>query len=230
MISSDVQTLSPGNSIILYTLDSTSLGGELLHFHGYMQEGPIYWQGVSFAAWPITDEGFDLDTQQPPTPKLTVGNIDGTISALCLAFDDLLLAKLTRHRTFVQYLDAANFPGGNPTADPTQELPPDIWVLEQKLAEDSEHVQWALSNPMNMQGQQLPGRPIIANMCGWVSIGGYRGPYCGYTGGPVADIYDVPTSDSAKDMCSGTLKGCKLRFGANNELPFGSYPAAGLVR
>lgn len=64
-------------------------------------------------------EGFEKTSAQQPVPKLSVGNIDGSISALCLTYQDLLGSKVTFHRTFGKYLDAVNFGGVNPTADPT---------------------------------------------------------------------------------------------------------------
>ncbi|PXV60654.1 lambda-like phage minor tail protein L [Dyella jiangningensis] len=225
----DVQQLEPGAEIWLVECDSTAIGGDLLRFHGYCQVGTITWQGNQYSPWPLDMEGFERTSAQQPTPKLTVGNIDATISALCLLCQDMVGAKITVHLTTGKYLDAVNFPGGNPTADPTQEAV-DVWLIERKASEDNEKVQFELSSPLNFQGMQLPARDIVADVCPWVAIGGYRGVYCGYTGGPVADINDQPTSDPTKDACSGTLAACKMRFGASNPLPFGGFPAAGLLR
>ena len=229
-IYADVQALEPGALVDLYVLDGTNIGGSILNFHGYTQVGTITWQGVQYEPWPLQAEGFEKTGDQQPVPKLSVGNIDGSISSLCINFQDMVGAKLTVHRTLGKYLDAVNFPGGNPTADPTQEIPPEIWYIERKASEDNEVVQFEFSSPLNFQGAQLPGRQIIANVCPWVAIGGYRGQFCGYTGGPVADLNDVATSDPSKDNCSGTITGCKFRFGGAPSLPFGGFPAAGLTR
>lgn len=233
-IYADIQTLEPGAWVELFDLDARAItgggAGDILHFHGYTQVGPIYWQGTTYEPWPVQAHGFELNTEQPPQPTFSAGNVNGRITALCLAYQDLVGAKLTRRRTLGKYLDAANFAGGNPTADPEQEISPDIWFLERRASEDNTQVTWELSNPMDFGGRQLPGRDIIANVCGWLIKGGYRGPYCGYTGGPVADINDVPTSDPAQDACGGRLVSCGLRFGATNELPYGSFPAASLIK
>jgi len=159
-------------------------------------------------------------------PKLSVGNIDSSISALCLTYQDLLGSKVTFHRTFGKYLDAVNFGGVNPTADPTQEIPPEIWFIERKAFDDNEVVQFELSSAMDFGGVMLPRRQITANVCGWR----YRSAECGYTGGPVADVNDVATSNPALDDCSLRVSGCKLRFGAAGELPYGSFAAASLTR
>jgi lambda family phage minor tail protein L len=79
-------------------------------------------------------------------------------------------------------------------------------------------------------GQTLPGRQITANMCGWLKHGGYRGPYCGYTGTLYFTRDDVPTADPARDKCSGRVGSCKLRFGETAALPFGGFPAADALR
>lgn len=229
-INADIQTLEPGALVELFELDATAIGAELYRFHGYQKTGSIWWQGLEYTPWPIQADGFQMtgDAQQPQ-PKLLVGNVTGFISALCLGFEDLVGAKLTRRRTLGRYLDSRNFADGNTEADPDEEFPADIWYVEQKTGESKTEVEFALSSPINLNNKQLPGRQIVANCCQWLSIGGYRGPYCGYTGGPVATDDDIITTDAAQDRCSGTLKGCKLRFGENNQLRYGSFPTAGRI-
>ncbi|MDR3446012.1 phage minor tail protein L [Dyella sp.] len=233
-IFADIQTLEPGAWVELFDLDVRSItgggAGDVLHFHGYTQVGPIYWRGTPYEPWPVQADGFEVNTDQPPQPTFSAGNVNGRITALCLAYQDLVGAKLTRRRTLGKFLDAANFPSGNPTADPDQEVPPDIWYLERRSGEDYTQITWELSSPMDFGSRQLPGRDIIANVCGWLMKGGYRGPYCGYNGPPVATIDDQPTADPSKDACSGRLVACGFRFGANNELPYGGFPAASLIK
>lgn len=149
---------------------------------------------------------------------------------MCLLFDDLVGAKVVRRQTLVKYLDAANFPDGNPTADSDEHFPDEVWFIERKLSEDKEMVEFELTTAIDLNGEQLPGRQIIAGTCGWLIRGGYRGPYCGYNGPPVADVNDQPTDDPAQDQCGGRVGSCKLRFGPNSPLPHGGFPAAGLLR
>jgi lambda family phage minor tail protein L len=230
-INEDVQKLEPGPLIELFELDGTAAGfAEITRFHGMPDRNPIWWNGEEYSPWPIHAEGFDLSTDQPPSPKLQVSNINMSMTALCLAYDDLVGAKLTRRRTFAKYIDAVNFPDGNPNADPTQEMPLEIWYIERKVAETPEIVEWQLASALDFNGVQLPRRKIIATRCMWISIGGYRGPYCGYTGPAVAMADDTPTASLALDRCGGRVSSCKLRFGENNPLPYGGFPAAGLMR
>ncbi|ASK92623.1 phage minor tail protein L [Xanthomonas campestris pv. trichodesmae] len=226
----DIQTLEPGARVTLFELDATSLGADSLLFHAHLQTNPIVWQGQVYDPWPVEATGFERTSDQPPNPRLRVGNIDGTITALCLLFDDLVGARLIRRQTLAKYLDPVNFAGGNPTADPEEHFPDEIWFIERKVSEDHTQVEFELATAADLNGEQLPGRQIIANTCSWIIRGGYRGPYCGYNGPPVADINDNPVSEPSLDVCGGKVRSCKLRFGANNPLPYGGFPAAGLLR
>jgi len=226
----DIQRLEPGDLIELFELDATGIGGDHARFHAYRLIGAIWWQGQQYDAWPMEAQDFTRTGGQQPRPILSVGNVNGSISALCMHFQDMIGARVIRRRTFAKYLDAANFPGGNANADPLQEMPPEVWAIDRKASEDDQTVSFELASPLDFGDAQLPGRQIIASRCGWITRGGYRGPYCGYAGPPVADADDQPTSDITRDRCSGRVAGCKLRFGANNPLPYGGFPAAGLMR
>lgn len=224
----DIQKLTPGQYVELYEMDLTNLGGDTYYFHGYTQVGPIYWQGMEYTPWPIKVEGMGMTGEgQQNSPTLSVGNVSGLLTALCRIYDDLVDAKIVRHRTMGRFLDAVNFPGGNPEADPQEHFADDTYTIDQKQSADDELMVFALKSPLIASDRKLPGRQIVANCCQWLTIGGYRGVYCGYTGSNYATDKDVVTDDPEQDMCSGTLTGCKLRFGANNPLRYGSYPSAG---
>lgn len=228
MITADIQGLEPGARVELFEMDSTMIaGGSVLRFHGYQQVATIWWQGNEYTAWPIQADGFAKTGEgQQPSPKLSVGNVDGSISSLCILMDDLVGAKVVRHVTLGQYLDARNFAGGNSTADPTQEFPADVWFIEQKTAETNEVVEFELASSLDLQGQMLPRRQIIANLCPFI----YRGAYCNYTGSLMYDVNDQPVAVKVLDVCSKRLSGCKIRFGATQVLNFGGFPAAALVQ
>ncbi len=215
----DVQSLEPGQYVTLYTVDASALGAEVYRFHSYGQVGSIVWQGETFEPWPVEATGFEMSTNAPASPRMKLGNVGGFITALALQFDDLIGATVTRHRTLGKYLD------GQPEADPDEHFPDDIWRIEQKLAETNELVDFELASSLDFNGIQLPARPITANSCFWQ----YRDADCGYTGPPVATREDIITSDAELDDCGKRPQSCKLRFGANNPLPFGGFPAAGLI-
>ncbi|MFY4027130.1 phage minor tail protein L [Achromobacter xylosoxidans] len=239
-IYADVQKLEVGDLVELYELDATPIGGTLQRFHGYTQVGPIWWKGNQYDPWTITAEGFEqVGDGQQPTPTLSVGNIGadaegkpiaGVISSLCIALDDLVGAWVRVRRTLGSYLDARNFPEGNPTANPAEELPPEVWIVQQKTAETAEVVEFQLSSALDFDGQQLPSRPILAGVCSWLRKGGYRGPYCGYAGSRMFDLAGNPVTDPARDRCSGLMSDCKKRFGEYEVINFGGFPSADLIR
>lgn len=218
-IASEVQKLETSAIVDLYILDATICGGGVVRFHSIHDEVQL-WQGVDYAPWPIKAEGFGRTSDQQPIPKLTAANLDGTISAMCLQYEDLIGAKVIRKRTFAKYLD------GQPDADPAQHFPDEIWFIERKSSESRKDVEFELSSPFNFAGKKLPGRQIVKNQCSFE----YRGPYCNYTGPAVATIDDQPTSDPALDNCSRLITGCKLRLWPDGVLNFGGFVAAGLVR
>ena len=246
-ITLDIQKLEPGALVTLYELDATGIGGPAQRFHGYVDTDKIYWQGEEYEAWPIEATGFSRTSDgQQAQPTLTVGNIGmdeagnpvpGIISSLCIAYDDLVGARLIRHQTLAKYLDAENFDGGNPDADPDEELPQEIWLIEQKTGETSETIEFTLSSPIDFSERMLPDRQIIANVCPWLWKGGYRGAYCGYTGTAYFDADGNAVTDPALDRCGGRLTDCKKRFAADQGVSedaavvnYGGFPSADRLR
>ena len=241
--------LEPGREVRLFEVDGSAFGvAEVLRFHAYniphseeeiiaaggdeskLPAKSIWWQGEEYSAWPCQIEGIEASTDgSSPQPKLTVANLDSSITALCLAYDDLLQAKVTIHDTLAQYLDAANFAGGNTTADPTQEKLK-VFYIDAKSGEDGETVEFTLSSPMDLQGLMIPTRQLHS-LCTWCIRNKYRtGDGCDYAGTRYFDKNNNPVSDPSLDECNGTLTACKLRFGEINELSFGGFPGTSLIR
>ena len=228
---SDVQKLEPGNLIRLFELDLSEYSGGIQRFHGHMQSGIITWQGLEYAPIAIDVTGMEMNGGKTVAPVLSIGNMingqRGAVSALCLYFNDFVGAKLTVHETFAHYLDPVNFPEGNPSASDSEAV--SIWYIEQKTSENVQQVQFELASPTSYADMLIPTRQIT-NRCTWCVRGEYRGDSCGYTG-PYVDVDGNPTTDPEQDKCSGLLdSGCKPRFGADAELPFGGFPSAGLLR
>lgn len=241
----DIQVLEPGSEVLLFELDGSDYGADVLRFHGHaipytaaeliaagadadqLPAKAIWWQGEEYGAWPMQIDGIQANGDGTAVrPSLSVGNVNGRITALCLAFDDLLQFKLTMRHTLVRYIDAQNFPGGNAEADPTQESI-EVWYVDQKTNEDGETVSWELASPGDVGGESI-GRQMTT-LCHWCLTGGYRGPNCGYTG-PYFDKDGNPTTNPELDECNGLLTtGCEPRWGAGNELPFGGFPAVSLI-
>lgn len=145
---------------------------------------------------------------------------------MCRIYGDLVGARVVRKRTLARFLDAVNFVGGNPAADPNESFGDEIYYVNQKTREDFEVVEFELATRMDVEGVQLPRRQVIRNTCPWR----YRGDGCGYGGPPVADINDIQVVDLSNDVCGKRLSSCRMRFGAYGWLPFGGFPGASQYR
>lgn len=229
-IASELQKLAPNAIIELFQLDATTFGGDVYYFHAGTNEltESVTWQGQEYQPYPVQITGFEFNAGgQLPRPKLVVSNLSGIITALVLAYDDLLGAKIIRKRTMLKYLDAVNFDGGvNPDADPTAEFPDDIYFIDRKSNENKLLVEFELAASFDVQGVKLPRRQIIQNICPWK----YRGAECGYAGTNYFNSNDDPVGTLAQDVCGKRISSCEARFGANSEIPFGGFPAAALIK
>ncbi|CDH02812.1 hypothetical protein XBFM1_460002 [Xenorhabdus bovienii str. feltiae Moldova] len=165
-INADLQRLEVGHKILLFSVDGSAFGGPELYFHNHTipyteaeLENPddlpiksIWWQGVEYKPWPVRIEGLEVNSDgRTVSPTLSVANLDGTISAMCLAYQNMAQARVTLRMTFAHYLDARNFPEGNPEANPTQEKI-DVYYIDSKTHEDNTEIHFALSSPADLQG------------------------------------------------------------------------------
>jgi lambda family phage minor tail protein L len=168
------------------------------------------------------------------------------------AGNDLGGAEVRRIRTLAKYLDSDNFgsnklaitQGGdslvtqgsdnlefsvvvtNATADPNARFPDERWFIDRKSSETRDSVTFELASKFDLAGQKIPKRQVIANVCQWK----YRSSECSYTGSNYFDVNGNSVSTLAEDVCGKRVASCKLRFGENAELPFGSFPGAGLTK
>lgn len=226
----ELQKLTPSTIIELCELDMSPYGQGILRFHPGTNalRQSVIWAGNEYVPFPLEMTGFEMNGhQQLPTPTLRLANLRGAITSYILSYNDLVGVKFTRRRTLLKYLDAVNFPNGsNPTADPTQEFPADIYKIEQKTKENKVLVEFSLSTAIDVDGVQIPRRQVIANVCPWK----YRGDGCGYAGTAMYDENDNPTLDPKQDKCGKRLASCKVHFTkanvASTFLPFGGFPSA----
>lgn len=226
-VKEDIQSLAPSAQVELFVLDTSSMpGGTITRFHAGMGgvQANIWWRGEEYQALPVEASGFDVSAKGAlPRPRIKVANVDGLFSAAARDFDDLIGCKVTRRITFVKYLDARNFPDGNPDADPNQSLSEELWFVERKVSENRYIVEWELASAFDLQGVMLPFRQVVQNSCQW----GYRSAECGYTGGYMG-ANDTPVFTAAEDCCPKLYTSCKARFGSQgiNILNFGGFPGA----
>ena len=172
----ELQSLSNKSIIELYSITLvTALHGSssVSRFHsgvGMNSNASIIWQGNTYDRFPVIAEGFEYSGRGTlPRPTLTVSNILGTITALMLQvnattpYNDLQGAKLIRHRTMAQFLDAVNFPSNiNPygTPDSTSEFPQEIYFIDRKTIESREIVQFECVSALDLENIQAPKRQV----------------------------------------------------------------------
>lgn len=222
-----IQAFDQGAWIELFVLDATNVDAGYFYFVSGENElgGNIVWQGQEYIALPVEASGFSVDSGAFPRPRIKLANIQGLFSALLREYKDLIGMKVTRKRTKTVYLDAVNFSGGNPNANPAEHLNDDIFFVTQKLTENKLFIEYELGSAGDLQGVYLPRRCVNANYCTWQ----YRGEECSYTGTQYWDRLGNPVATIALDKCGKTLNDCKLRFGENGELPFGAFTGSSVT-
>jgi lambda family phage minor tail protein L len=222
----DVARLAPLTMVEMFEYNGAPIGDPTIfrwHPGTTVADNAIVWQGITYQPFPIESTGFEMTAAgKLPRPTLRASNIGGSLGAFLRSVKDGLGAAIYRRRTLGKYLDAVNFPGGNPNADPNTSFPDEIFIISRKVSENPIFIEIELAVPFDVAGVQLPWRQVIAGTCQWL----YRGPDCGYAGPPVQDVNGNPTSDPALDMCRKTLTACKARFGEMGVLPTSAFPAS----
>ena len=240
----ELAKINPSAIIELFEirLDSSLHGStDIYRFHAGANanvSGNIVFNSQTYQRIPIKAEGFDFtSTGTLPRPKLSISNLDGSITTLLLlvnattAGNDLCGAEVRRIRTLKKYLD------GESAADPNAQFPQERWFIDRKASETRDQVTFELASKFDLAGQKIPKRQVIANICQWK----YKSPECGYSPGAEAgkvingvtyhrfNADDGPETLDANDVCGKRVSSCECRFGEDNELPFGSFPGAGLT-
>jgi len=229
----ELSVLGPNAIIELFELelDNTLHGASTIYYwHNGVNAavtGNIIFDGNTYVRLPVEATGFDYTSSGSlPRPTLRISNLFSDMTTLLLLVNattpgnDLGGAIVRRIRTLKKFLD------GEANADPNARFPTEIWYVDRKSNENRDLVEFELASKFDLAGVMLPQRQIIANVCQWK----YRGAECGYTGSNYWDINDNVVGTLAQDACGKRVDSCKLRFGATAELPFGSFPGAGLTQ
>ena len=229
----ELAKISPSAVIELFELrlDSTLHGSsDVYRFHAGANAavtGNIVFNTQAYTRIPVKAEGFEYsNTGTLPRPTLSISNLSGTMTTLLLlvnattAGNDLGGAEVRRIRTLKKYLD------GESAADPNAQWPQERWYVDRKITESRDVVSFELASKLDLAGQKIPKRQVIANVCQWK----YRSSECSYTGTDYYDVNGNEVSTEAEDVCGKRVASCKLRFGDTAELPFGSFPGAGLTQ
>ena len=176
--------VEPTALLELYTLfyDYQNDSKSQINFHGGTNGigGPIIFDGQQYLPLPMESEGFDvLGDQRLPRPIIRVSNAGLYISSLLRRFENLNGAKLVRKRTFLKFIDDANFPKKvNPwgTANPSARMPDDKYFISRKMGENKLVVEFELVSSLELENIEIPARKISSRYCSWI----YRGFGCRY--------------------------------------------------
>lgn len=228
----ELSVLDPNAIIELFELqlDATLHGASTIYYwHNGANAnvtGNIIFDGNTYIRLPVEATGFNYSSSGSlPRPTLRISNLFSDMTTLLLLVNattpgnDLGGAIVRRIRTLKKFLD------GEAGADPNARFPTEIWYVDRKSNENRDVVEFELASKFDLAGVMLPQRQIIANVCQWK----YRSAECGYTGSNYWNANDQVVSALAQDACGKRVESCKLRFGATAELPFGSFPGAGLT-
>lgn len=227
-IQEQIQSLEPSAIIELFQLQLTlAVNGvdATFYYHAGTNSltADVVFAGVTYAATPIEMEGFEVSSKGTlPRPTMRVANTTGAISGLLLFYNPLQ-AKVTRIRTCKKFLDAVNFSGGNPTADPTAKFEDDIYYIDRVSKENLQLVEFEMTSKLDLMNLQLPNRQIM-EYCPWR----YRGAECGYKGTAYFDANDIAVSSPSADICGKRFYSCKIRFESQGitDFPHGGFPGS----
>jgi len=187
---SELQSLNPSSLIELFTLQLVegthyATGNPdsvptIFRFHAgtsMNSNANIIWQGDTYQKFPIDAQGFEFSGKgQIPRPQLTMSNLGGIsrsgavlsvtdlliIVNLTTPHNDLLGATVTRLLVLASSLDNANFSSGsNPFGTPnSNELPQEIYVIDRKMSESRNLVQFELTAANDTQNKRVPARQV----------------------------------------------------------------------
>lgn len=164
------ETLKPSTNplVELYELDTTycdPLNGAVFRFtpmteyigpHTGQPEDFVRWGGIVYTPFPIMSSGWEYTFDgAPPKPKLSISNATKFLQAAVSQMGDLVGAKVTRVRTFMNFLD------GQPNADYSQHFPADIFFIDQKTTHNKNMIEWTLISAIERGSVQLPLRQIL---------------------------------------------------------------------
>ena len=234
-IRADQQAAHLGHVVSLYTIDATPVGGRIHRFvPGKWGGGDVVYGGHTYTATPIEVEGIAYGGDGAVArPRLTLARLDEALVSAILATDHWRGARFDRLRTLGQYLD------GEPESDPHRHWPPDVYRIERREKETKTEIVFLLASPLDFDEQQLPGRQVLRDLCGWQYrrwdadtnrfVYAHADVACPHTGTSYFDAEDNAVSDPAKDTCSGRASGCLSRF-PDRVLPFGGFIGVGRLR
>lgn len=217
-IKEQVQKLQVGELITLFEVDTSIYDGDTYYFAPYTTESGsvVEFNGVVYNPIPAKITGYTLKADGSlARPTLAVGNADRAFNSILLANNDLNGCLVRIRTTFRNHLDDGDDP------DPTAQVEPQTFRINQKTAHSKDTIQWELAAMIDNQKAMIPRHIVAAERC----IARYRiynsdsatftyndtNLACPYTGTSYFDE-DGQATGIANDKCGKDLYNCKLRF------------------
>lgn len=223
-IKADIQQLNPGSALIsLYRIDATSKGGSVYYFTTGTDSGSkVTFNSIEYNPAPIEIDGLEQSKDgKMVRPTVRITNINYLLLAEVITYNGLVGCKLYRIRTFEKYLD------GHSHADPNAHFPAEIYIVNRRISQNKNYIEWELRSPLDLENLLLPKGQCLP-MCthkystteSWATC-----PYDGSNGYFKSDGEE--TLDVDEDECGKTLSDCRLRFNIDESLPFKGFPGIG---
>lgn len=182
VVQQDLTKQAADHIVQLFEIDASApeIGGTIMYFCNQNEANgtSISWKGQVYTPFPIEMSEVEyLGKGASNRPKLGLGNVNGFFSALNVTYQDLLGAKVTRHRVLSKYLD------GHASANTGAGLPDDVFFIDMKNSETKQSVIYELASFYDLDGLMLPLLKVNSDSC----VVRYRGTECGYTGAVMTD-------------------------------------------
>jgi len=236
-----VQRPFPGAEIEMYDIDLSSRGGPTLYFTNWVREDGtrIVWRGNTYDPVAMESVGYGVSGEgKPSRPTITISNTStdssepkASLSALAGMYDSFIGCKITRWKTYRQFLDDGE------NADPATHFPLEVFEVSQLLEETFLSLKWELTVSLDAEGNMIPKGFMNQSFCPFTyrvfdaeaDTFVYNNVSCPYEGEAMFDENGDITTDPSQDKCSHRLgTGCRKRYGTSNPLPFGGFP--GMLR
>ena len=224
------QSLEPGVLVELFILDASKIvGSESISYFVSKAKAnaSVNFGGKSFVPIDIEVKGFEWNSRDKfPRPKIRISNVNRFGGRLLEQYKDLVGAKLTRMRTFSQFLDDGEDP------DFESRFPDDLFYVDKKISQNPIFIEWELVSSVDQAGRLLPRRQALQDYCShtyrrWnpeTEEFEYDGVSCPYVGTRYYNLVDNEVLDPAQDSCAKHLSSCRRRF-ANSATGFGQFAA-----
>lgn len=173
-IQQEINTPSSANAYIeLFQFDTTVIGGpDIFYFTPMLTESDtdLVFKTIAYPPFPIQITGIANNgtSAAPAQPIITTSNINGRLLPDILQLKDLVGCKLTRLRTFRNFLD------DGADADPNGHRD-DIFYIEQLQSQTKQQLVFLLRSPLDRQ-RKLPRRQILRDQ-GFPGAGQFNGQF-----------------------------------------------------